>query len=371
MNKKGDFTLNDICWLNCSHQGPLPKAAIQAAHKALEMKADPSKLDNALFFDVPHRLKEQLGQLVNVAPHEIILGNSASYFVHLLAQGLPLDKGDTVLTVQGDFPTNIVGWKPLLKKGVNLTSIKPSGNFLQVSDLEKINVRKAKVLCVSWINSFDGYAIDLAELYRFCQDHNIIFCVNVSQALGYKPIDLRQAPVDVLFGCGFKWLLGPYGTGVGWIRPDIRARMNYAKPYWLHQATPNLGSYQKIGNLSFSQGRSMDVFGTANFLNFMSWTESVAYLNEVGVQNIESHNLNLVRHLLNHLPVDKYDILSPGLEEDLSSLAILRPKNEDAVQLIEKLKDEHVFVAMREGNIRVSPHVYNTLSDIDRLLEVL
>ena len=114
-NYKNDFELGDTVWVNCSHQGPLPKSAIKAIEKATDLKKNPSNLDDSLFKDVPNNLKLKLAQLVNASSNNIILGNSATYFVHLLAEGIPWKKGDEIIVTKGDFPTNILSWLPLQK----------------------------------------------------------------------------------------------------------------------------------------------------------------------------------------------------------------------------------------------------------------
>jgi cysteine desulfurase / selenocysteine lyase len=137
------------------------------------------------------------------------------------------------------------------------------------------------VVCTSWVFSVTGAAIDLGELGAVCRDRGVTFIVNASQALGVRPLDLSGVPVDALVSCGHKWLCGPYGTGLCWVRPDLLETLGYAQPYWLHaQRAADLGCglvYEPSPGLGVSR---YDVFATANFFNFRAWTAALQYLLE-------------------------------------------------------------------------------------------
>lgn len=94
-------------WVNTAHQGPLPRVAAQAARRAVEEKVDPRRIAEESFFDVPQSLRGTLARLIGADSREVVLGNSTSYGLDLLAHGLPLQPGDEILLVEGDFPASI------------------------------------------------------------------------------------------------------------------------------------------------------------------------------------------------------------------------------------------------------------------------
>ena len=110
-------------WMNCAHQGPLPRVAQRAAVEAIELKRTPARLKDALFAEVPARLRAALARLTSAPPEQIALTNSTSYGFNLLAQGLPWRPGDEILCVDGDFPATVVPWKPLEHRGVEVRLI--------------------------------------------------------------------------------------------------------------------------------------------------------------------------------------------------------------------------------------------------------
>ena len=138
LNVAADFgPFDGRTWINCSHQGPLPRVAGRAAEKAIALKTAPHRLANSeLFNEVPLRLRKTLGRLIDVDPDDIILGNSTSYGLNLLANGIRWREGDEVLLVRGDFPATIFPWLPLRERGVRVRFIEPAGPRLEAEELE-------------------------------------------------------------------------------------------------------------------------------------------------------------------------------------------------------------------------------------------
>ena len=272
-------------WLNCSHQGPLPRVAVRAIAEAIAMKVSPHRLaDSRVFSDVPVQLRRVLARLISVDSDDIILGNSTSYGLNLLANGIRWCDGDEVLLVRGDFPATIFPWLPLQECGVSIRFMEPSGPGIDPAQLDACLTPRTRLFCATWVHSFTGYAIDEVGLADVLKDRNTLFVLNASQGLGYRPLDPIKAGVDAVTSCGFKWLCGPYGTGFCWIRPKVRASMRQTQGYWL----ANLTADDLRGEFAYEirpdlGARAYDVFCTANFLNFLPWTRSVAYLLDKGI----------------------------------------------------------------------------------------
>lgn len=111
MTRTQDFNIAAAhTWLNCAHQGPMPRKAINALQGAAGLKEDPSNIMDQHFFDIPARLKQTLGEMFSVPAQEIILGDSATYTLLLLVNGINWRVGDEILVQDGDFPTNIYPW---------------------------------------------------------------------------------------------------------------------------------------------------------------------------------------------------------------------------------------------------------------------
>lgn len=360
-------------WLNCAHQGPLPHVAIQATQEALTWKTAPHRLTENLFTTIPYQMKEVLGRLVGVPAKDIILGNSTSYGLHLLANGLPLHAGDEVLLVDGDYPADIFPWFDLQKRGVHVRLLSPKDTVVQAEELESHMTDATRVFCVTWVNSFSGYAVDLHALGAICRNHNVLFIVNGSQAVGVRPLDISHTPIDALACCGYKFLCGPYGTGFCWIRPDVRESLHYNQAYWLAmQEGRDLNHMRDYTVRSDLGSRKYDVFCPANFLDIKPWIAAVDYLLKQGIEEIAVYVDRLVTRLVEGLDPDRYTLLCPRRGPARSTLVILthrQPERNPAI--FTSLQHAGIDIALREEQLRFSPHLYNTEDEIDRALLVL
>ena len=300
-------------WLNCAHQGPLPRAAVTEAYEAISWKVSPHHLNSSeRFTSVPQRLKQALGRLINAPAEDIILGNSASYGLHLLANGIPWQPGDEVLLVRGDFPSDILPWLALEERGVSIRFVEPKSFVLQPEELSENITPATKLICTTWVHSFTGGAVDISALGEVCRSSGVLLVLNCSQALGARSLDISKLHVAAILSVGFKWLCGPYGTGFCWIRPDLRESLTYNQAYWLAmQTADDLAGGRGDVRRKEVGARKYDVFGTANFFNFKPWAASVEYFLRQGIDSIAAHNDGLVSRLLQGLDSLGYEVLSP------------------------------------------------------------
>jgi cysteine desulfurase/selenocysteine lyase len=365
-------------WMNCAHQGPLPRPAQLAALEALELKTAPARIPDSLFAEVPDRLRRALARLIGGRPEEIALANSTSYGFNLLAQGLPWQEGDEIICVAGDFPATVVPWLPLERRGVTVRLVEVPQARLTPERLASEITRRTRAVCSSWVYSFFGHATDLDAFGRFCHERHLLFFVNASQGVGARPLDVSQLHVDAVSACGFKWLCGPYATGFVWLSPAVLDRLDYPQPHWLRlqlKAAANRGvDLNRELNYSLpdeTTADAHDVFCAANFLNFMPWTASIEYLLEIGVDRIVQHDQGLIDQLLGALP-SRYRLLSPREGDERSTLVLLtHEEHERNAEIAQSLQLRGIDIALRGGKLRISPHLHNSARDVDDLLQAL
>jgi selenocysteine lyase/cysteine desulfurase len=364
---------NGKIWLNAAHQGPLPKVAVKAAHEAVEWKRTPFEMTTERFSGVPDRLRGVLARLVGAPSEEIILANSSSYGLHLLATGIPWKAGDEILLVEGDFPSTILPWLALEKQGVSVRMIRPRGAVLDVGDLEAQTTSATRLLCTTWVHSFTGQVVDEQAIGVFCRDRGVSFVLNCSQGIGAIPFDVSRTPVDAITSVGFKRLCGPYGTGFCWMRSDLLDALEYNQAYWLSmQTADDLQSDSAPVVKTGLGGRKYDVFGTANFFNFKPLTASVEYLLECGIDKIARYDIRLIERLVAGLDRKHYVIVGPGNGIGRAPIVFISHRQEARNRAIyEGLTAAGIHVALRKGQLRLSPHLYNTVADIDSVIQVL
>lgn len=366
---------NGRTWLNCAHQGALPRIAANEAREAIGWKVTPYELTAERFNSVPARLRTALARLLNASTDEIILGNSASYGLHLLANGISWKQGDEVLVVANDFPSDILPWLRLEERGVRVRRLYPENPLPDPDELRGAISPRTRLFCTTWVHSFSGFASDLDGLGAVCREKGVVFVVNASQGLGARALDVRTVALDAVVSVGFKWLCGPYGTGFCWMKPELLESLQYNQTYWLAQMTAvDLG--RESSELSLPKGppsaRTYDVFGTANFFNFKPWAASVEYLLKQGIDRIAAYDQRLVEQFIHGLDSKKYDLASPKTGESRSTLVFVShrdPTRNDEIQM--RLGEAGIDVAYRKGKLRLSPHLYNTSAGIEKALAVL
>jgi cysteine desulfurase / selenocysteine lyase len=364
-------------WLNCAHQGPLPLAAAREAFEAVEWKVRPFELTGERFAAVPARLRAAISRLIDAPESEIALTDGASYGLHLLANGLPLGEGDEVLLLRGDFPSNVLPWIGLRERGVVVRELEPEGGVpvLQPADVERAIGPRTRVLCTSWVHSFSGWATDLEAVGALCRERGVRFVVNTSQGLGARPLRPVALPVDAIVNVGWKWLCGPYGTGFCWMREELQNELRVNRRYWLSiQTADDLGGADAGAELPPGLGpRRYDVFAPARFLQNVPFAAALEHLLALGLERIAEHDAGLVERLHAGLEGAPYAVFSPPPDHPAGSQIVVLSHRDEARNraIFERLDAEAIDVALRRGRLRVSAHLYNTVEEIDRLVEVL
>jgi selenocysteine lyase/cysteine desulfurase len=359
-------------WLNTAHQGPLPRPAVEMAVQAAALKAAPHRIGDDDFSEVPERLRGLLGQLVGSPPDQIVLGNSTSYGLHLVANGLDWQDGDEVLVIEGDYPATILPWQRLAPLGVRVRPLRPAGELLSGAEVAAAIGPRTRLLAVTWVDSFTGRTLDLHALGAVCRQAGVLFVVNASQALGARPLDVSVTPVDAAVACGYKWLCGPYGTGFAWLHPHLLDRLRPQQAYWLAmQAGRGLDQMRETSVRDDIGVHAFDVFCPANFATTLPWIASLELFLGAGIGTIADWDQQLVDRILAGIDPERYRLISPVSGPARSTLVVLSPLAGDSEQRHRRLAGAGIDIAYREGNLRLSAHLFNQPAEIDRALAVL
>jgi cysteine desulfurase / selenocysteine lyase len=360
-------------WLNTAHQGPLPSRAAVAAQHAVRLKTAPHRIADEDFRRAPERLRELLATLVGGTPEQVVLGDSTSHGLHLVANGLDWAGGEEVLTLAGDYPATVLPWQRLAgAHGVHVRAIDPGDGPLTPDRLRAEIGSRTRLVALTWVDSFTGRALDLEALGAVCRAAGVFLVVNASQALGARPVDVSRTPVDALVSCGYKWLCGPYATGFTWLHPGLLSRLRPQQAYWLAmQAGRGLDDMRGTGLRDDLGVRAYDLFCPAAFATTLPWTAALELLLATGVERIAEHDDRLVARLLDGLDPDRYHLLSPANGPARSTLVVLARRDGTTGQRHRRLTAAGIDTAYREGNIRISPHLFNTEQDVDRARTVL
>jgi cysteine desulfurase/selenocysteine lyase len=370
------FEIEDATYLNLAGQAPMPRAAVRAVQDAIEAKKYPHHKSDSTYFEVPNRIRASIAQLIGGEPEEIAITTGASNGMAAVAFGLSWNAGDEVITSKGEFPLQYTTWRPMEEReGLKLKIVSPRERFITADDLLGAMTPKTKVVSVSLVRFDDGSLLDAARVAAACHAQGAFLVLDISQCCGAMPLDVKRLGADFMVAAGYKWLLGPFGTGFFWAKSELIAKMRPGPFYWMAAAGADNFSSLSFGDPKpVPAAKRWDTAESASYYNFnlVAMDVSTDFVVRMGPETVATHNRKLIDFMYERLPKDRCIPASP-LEANrrgpYGCFAARTP--EKTATLYEKLREENVIVALREGNIRVSPHLYNTERDIDRLISVI
>jgi len=368
------FEFDEVAYLNAAGQSPMPRVAVHAVQKALEWKKYPHQLPDTSYFELPDHVRALVAQVIGGRPEEVALTTGASGGLAAVAAGLDWEPEDEVLLARGEFPAHLSTWMPLGNAGrLRVRVIEPCGRFLTAEDFIAHIGPRTRLVSTSLVRFDDGARLDATRLARACHSAGAYLLLDVSQCVGGMPVEVGGLGADFLVSAGYKWLLSPYGTGFFWARGDLIERMRVGPFYWMALEGAAEFHTLPLHQWKLAPGaRRWDSPETASFLNLAAMEASLEFLLRVGVETVWEHNRRLAAEMIERLPLDRCVLASPGDPEARGPYACIAARSpEKTAALYQKLREAQVIVSLREGALRVAPHLYNTARDIDRLLAVL
>jgi cysteine desulfurase / selenocysteine lyase len=372
---RADFAdFEGVTYLNVSSQGPLPDVSVKAARAALEWKRLPYQIPDGLLFGLPDRVRALAARLIGGSADEIAITTGASGGLMAVAQGIAFQPGDEVLVARGEFPAHFSTWLPLEKSaGIRVKRVTPRERFLTAEDFIAQIGPRTRVVSTSLVRFDNAVRIDARSVADACHAVGAYLLLDASQCAGAMTMDVASLAADFLVCAGYKWLLSPYGTGFFWIRRNLIEKMRPAPANWTALEGADNFSSLAVEELNFSSGaRRWDSPETASFTNLAAVEASLEYLLRLGVETVWNHNENLIRWMIERLPRDRCVLVTPEDAKHRGPFICVSTRREgEAASLHKKLAESRVYVSLREGGLRISPHLYNTESDVARLISIL
>jgi len=363
-----------VTYLNLAGNSPIPKGAIKRMQEAIEWKKFPQRIPDQAFFDVPNRVRAAIAQLIGGKPEEVALTTGASTGMSAVAYGLKWQPGDEVITASGEFPLQYATWKPMEEReGIKVGIVKPRGGFHTADDFIAALTPRTRLVSVSHVRFDNGAMIDAAKLAAACHAQGALLLLDVSQSCGAVPMDVTQFGADFLVCAGYKWLVGPFGTGFFWARHEHISKMRPGPFYWMTaEGVNNFADLATAPPRPENAAKRWDAAETANYYDLAALEGGLELVLRAGVKTVAEHNHNLIEQLFARLPKDRCVAASPLDRSERGPYGCFRARSpEKTKELYEKLRSENVITSLREGNIRVSPYLYNNERDIDRLVSVI
>ncbi|CAN5490695.1 aminotransferase class V-fold PLP-dependent enzyme [soil metagenome] len=345
---------------------PLPDVAGQALHDYARSLMDHGIASIAAWGDRLKQVRQLSAKVINANVEDVCFIPNTTFGVGMIAEGFPWQPGDNVITAAEEYPTNQYPWMNLASRGVEVRSIPSRGNRISIDDIRSVMDDKTKVLALSAIEFASGFRNNLPLLGELCRSRGVFFFVDAIQMLGMMPFDVQQLPVDALSADGHKWLLGPEGAGIAWVRREWVDRLRPVMVGWNSVKQPF--DFNTI-NLDYKPHAGRWEGGASNVPGLTAMGASIELLLSVGLDNVWSRIANLTDYLCDRAPHSGLEVFSSREANEKSGIVSLTKPGVDPASVMKTCRAAGVIVNNRHNRLRVSPHAWNSFEDIDRFLD--
>jgi selenocysteine lyase/cysteine desulfurase len=362
---RADFpVVTDRVYLNSAYITPVPNQVVAAGRAFLERKATrPVSLGEMLH--KTDEVRAQFARLVNASPEEIGFLFATSEGENIVAGSLDLKAGDNVVIDELHYEAEFVLYSHLRDtRGVELRIVRHEGGRIDARAFDPKVDARTKLVSVAWVSHANGFRHDMRPIADLAHAHGALFYTDAIQAAGMFPIDVKAAGVDVLCAGTYKWLLGGFGVAPFYVRAGVSGRIRLDRFGALHVAKELAEDKFEI----YTTAKRFD-YATLPFAEVYMLGAGLTYLERVGVDRIERHTVALARTLRDGLANMGYRLFTPA--GNASSIVTFF-LDKDAGAARTAFEAAKIDVTVRDnGQVRVSPALFNTSDDVAKFLETM
>ncbi len=361
----------DVAYFNCAYMSPLLRHVIAAGEEGLRRKAQPWSIGAQDFFSEAEQARTLFARLIGADADGVAIVPAASYGIATAARAVTVRAGQRLVVLAGQFPSNVYGWRELARAArAELTAVpRPGDGDWTTAVLSTIDERTA-VAALPNCHWADGTLLDLERIGARCREAGTALVLDLTQSLGALPFDVARVRPDAVVAAGYKWLLGPYSLGFAWLAPALRE----AEPLehnWIDRA----GSEDFAGLVAYRDeyqpgARRFDVGERANFALMPA---AIAALEQILAWDVAAIAATL-RARTDAIAEGAARLGVPAStprEARAGHFLGLELPAGSASRVASRLAAEQVYVSVRGETVRVTPHLYNTDEDVERLLDAL
>ncbi len=356
----------DQIYVNHAATSPLSRS-VMAALEGYAAQRHRTHIDNfEAFLPVVERARERAAHVLGAPTERVAFAQNTSSALDVLARGLDWKRGDRIAVPACEFPANVYPFLNLKRRGVEVDFIPHVESTVSLEAVEQALTPQTRLLSLSWVQFLSGFRMDLEAVGRLCRARGIVFCVDAIQGLGALRLDVEACGIDFL-ACGAqKWLMGTQGTGLLYCTEALQERLRPAAG-WLHGPVDweRFFDYE----MAFHPEARRFQIGTANNLGLAALDAALGLYLEAGPAWCERHVLANSRRLAEGLRALGLPRYGTGAAARASGIVTVAPRDPDG--LFEHLKENGITAAVRNRKLRFSPTYYNTVGEIDHVLEAV
>jgi selenocysteine lyase/cysteine desulfurase len=358
-------------YLNNASTGPLTGRAVTASNEVVADRIEPFRIDDDRNFAMLARTRELAARMIGASASEIAILTNTTYGINIAAQTFQWEPGDVVVVHDREFPANIYPWLALEKRGVVVRRIPPNGRLPdEDAFVAAIAGPRVKVASVSWVGFSTGYKADLRRIGEACRAHGVRLVVDAIQGLGADFLSVRDCHIDVLACGGQKWLLSPWGSGFAYVREELVRTLAPSPVGWM--AVKDSDDFTRMIDYDLTwrdDARRFEVI-TVPFQDIAGLEASLTLLHGLGLDAVAARVRSLADEIVRWADARRgVTLVTP--RDPARRAGIVSLRTADSRRSSARLDEAGVAHSLREGAIRLAPHVYNTEDEIARALAVL
>ena len=358
--------------LNHAGVAPISGAAAQALHDYADHAARFGPVHSGWHRRI-EAIRQSAAELIHArGAHELAFIPNTSAGLAQVAEGLQWVPGDNVVISSIEYPANRYPWQHLERLGVEVIEVEPhSDGLLDEEDIAEAVTDRTRVVSISHVQFSTGQRLELAPIAERVHEALGYLCVDAIQSVGALPVDVQAMGVDFLAADGHKWLLGPEGAGIFYCHEDLIPLLRPAVVGWM-----NMVDALDCLNYRFEFRDDARRFepGSYNVPGILAMGASIDMLRETGIEQVWQGVERVTAHLCDALKRKGYRIVSPRTHaRERSGIVVFEPGpgKPNAAQIVSELAERDMTIVVRNGRLRASPHFYNTVEQMDRLVAAL
>lgn len=365
------FELNpNLVHLNHAGVAPWPRTTVKAVTQFAYENASWSTRRYEAWLHEEQELRELGRWLVDAeSKDEIAFLKNTSEGISSVAFGLDWQAGDNIVLAREEFPSNRIPWEAVAERHsveirwVDVNATETPEHAL----LEQVDSR-TRVLTTSSVHYASGLKMDLSLLGQALHDTPTLFCVDAIQSLGAHSLSVRESRIDFLAADAHKWMLGPEGIALFWVRPELYERLNLSQYGW--HMVARAGQYDAATWEVAPDARRFEC-GSLNTLGIYALRASLDLLHEVGMMDVEERIADRIQQLDQSLRALGCRILTPSDPGRRAGILTFSPSGQESGKVYQQLMERGILCAARGGGIRFSPHFYTPGNALQFALETL
>jgi len=357
----------DVGFFNAANLCPMPLPVLEAIERnARAYEVMPSPEVRSKLMQGREDARNLLADALRVTPEEIVLTRNTTEGNNFVSSGLTLGAGDEVIISSDNHPSNLAAWRQKAARfGFTVVTVAPPASHPGAAGYVDIFSRaftaRTKVLAVTYVSSNSGDMLPVTDLCRIARERGVLSLVDSAQAFGVIDVDLGAIRPDFFTGSMHKWPCGPKEKGVLYINRAVQDRI----------APTIVGVYGGAVGIS----RTFEAEGQRDDAAIAAVVEALRFQGSIGRDVIEKRARSLSGHLMKELrKLDGIQLWTDPAPDRSAAIVIFKPAALDPRRLGDALTaNERMVVTVRPANgsnpgLRVAPHFYNTMEDVDRFV---